>query len=111
MKEPTPGLHRHLRAHRKVRRLTLEQVANDIGIAVSTLSGWERGERAVDLHDLEKLAAHYGVPPIVLLAAPEDSPKAQAMRRAAQIAEQMDADALNDWLRTGERLTARRAED
>lgn len=104
MRTPLPGPHRFLRQHRKVRRLTLEQVANDIGIAVSTLSGWELGERQVKLDELQKLADHYGVSPAALLMAPEDSPKAERMRKAAAIAEALPDDAADDWLRTGERI-------
>lgn len=56
------------------------------------------------LSDLEKLASFYGVHPAVLLLAPEDTPKFEAMRRASQLAERMGPEDAQDWLRMGERL-------
>lgn len=97
-------LYRFLRAHRRARKLTLEYVASAIGIRQNTLSQWDTGARAVDLNDLEKLAAVYNVSPMALLAAPEDSPRADAMRQAADLAARMDEEALADWLRMGERV-------
>jgi len=98
-------LHIHLRAHRKIRRMTLERVANAIGIKINTLSGWETGARAVDLNDLEKLAGFYGVHPAALLLAPEEGPRFEAMRQASSIAERMGPEAAQEWLALGQRLT------
>lgn len=98
-------LHTHLRAHRKARKLTLEDVASQIGIKVNTLSGWETGGRGVGLDDLEKLAKVYGVHPAALLLAPEDGPRFEAMRKASSIAERLGPEAAQDWLSLGERLT------
>ncbi len=97
-------LHMHLRAHRKLRNLTLEDVAAGVGVKFNTVSGWETGKRKLDIGDLEKLASFYGVHPAVLLLAPEDGPKFEAMRRASQLAERMGPEAAEDWLRMGERL-------
>ena len=97
-------LHTHLRAHRKARKLSLEHVANIIGVRQNTLSQWETGARGVDLSDLEKLAAVYDISPAALLMAPDDNPKADQMRAAADIAGRMDPDTLADWLRMGAKL-------
>ena len=106
MREPLPGLHYFLRAWRKSRKLTLEQLANIVGSKVSTLHGWEMGTRGVDLKDLERLAAFYGVPPAALLAAPPGSVDMERLSRAAKIVQAAPADVAEDWLRMGERLTA-----
>jgi len=98
-------LHRHLRAHRKSRNLTLEAVADLIGVRFNTISQWETGKREMDLPALAKLAAAYGVHPAALLLAPEDGPKFDAMRRASELAERMGPEAAEDWLRMGERIT------
>lgn len=84
--------------------MTLERVANAIGIKINTLSGWETGARAVDLNDLDKLATFYGVHPAALLLAPEEGPRFDAMRQASNMAEQMGPDAAKDWLALGQRL-------
>jgi len=100
------ALHTHLRAHRKIRGMTLERIANAIGRKVNTLSGWETGARIMKLTDLEKLASFYGVHPAALLLAPDEGPRFEAMRQASSIAERMGPDAAQEWLALGERLTA-----
>lgn len=100
----TTTFHIHLRAHRKARGLTQEQVANILGVKNNTVSGWESGKRVLDLEDLEKLAKVYGVHPAALLMAPEDGPKADAMRRASDLARRMPEDASEEWLKVGERM-------
>lgn len=97
-------LHTHLRAHRKACGLSLEHVANILGIRQNTLSQWETGKRGVDLSDLKKLADVYKISPAALLMAPDDNPKADQMRAAADIAGRMDPDTLADWLRMGAKL-------
>jgi transcriptional regulator with XRE-family HTH domain len=104
-------LHSHLRAHRKARNLTLEAVADMIGVRFNTISQWETGKREVDLQSLAKLAKVYGIHPAALLLAPEDGPKFEAMRRASNLAERMGPDAAADWLRMGEHLVPPAPED
>ena len=85
--------------------MTLEQLAEQTGSKVSTLSGWETGRRAVDLNDLAKLADAYGVHPAALLFAPDDAgPKVKRMQEASTLAEQMPDDAAADWLAMGRRI-------
>ena len=105
MRDPLPGLHYFLRAWRKSRKLTLEQLANLIGSKVSTIQGWEVGTRDMDLKDLQKLAEFYGVPAAALLEAPPGSADMERLRRAARIVRDAPAEVAEDWLRMGERLT------
>jgi transcriptional regulator with XRE-family HTH domain len=100
----TGTLHIHLRAHRKRRRLTLEKVAAEMGIAKNTLSEKENGIKRITLDELEKLAEIYGCSPLALLMAPDDGPRAEAMREAADIARTRDPQALQDWLSMGKHL-------
>jgi transcriptional regulator with XRE-family HTH domain len=102
----TGTLHIHLRAHRKRRRLTLEKVAAEMGIAKNTLSEKENGIKRITLDELEKLAEIYGCSPLALLMAPDDGPRAEAMREAADIARTRDPQALQDWLSMGKHLPA-----
>lgn len=104
MRTPTEGPHQYLRAWRLAKDMSLEQVANTLGIAVSSLSAYELGDRNLKLCDLQKLAEVYGVHVSALLMAPDDHPKAERMRKAATLAENMTEDAASDWLRMGERL-------
>jgi transcriptional regulator with XRE-family HTH domain len=100
----TGTLHIHLRAHRKRRRLTLEKVAAEMGIAKNTLSEKENGVKPLRLDELEKLAEIYGCSPLALLMAPDDGPRAEAIREAADIARTRDPEALRNWLSMGKHL-------
>jgi transcriptional regulator with XRE-family HTH domain len=100
----TGKLHIHLRAHRKRRRLTLEKVAAEMGIAKNTLSEKENGIKRITLDELERLAEIYGCSPLALLMAPDDGPRADAIREAADIARTRDEGALRNWLSMGQHL-------
>lgn len=97
-------LHIHLRAHRKRARMSLEKVAAALGTVKSVMSEKERGKKPVTLEDLESLAVIYGVSPLALLMAPEDGPRAEAMRQAAEIARTRDDEATRNWLAMGRHL-------
>lgn len=101
----TKAMQANLRLWRKSRKLTLAALAEQIGSKVSTLSGWEKGDRAVDLEDLRRLAALYNVPPAALLMAPEEGgPMVGRMARAAgKVANMTESDA-EEWLRLGDRF-------
>lgn len=95
----------HLRAWRKSRKLTLEKLAEQTGYAVSTLSGWEKGDREVGTEDLVKLAAAYGVHPAALLMAPEVAgPKVRRMIEASGIAERLENGKAQQWIDLGRTL-------
>jgi transcriptional regulator with XRE-family HTH domain len=94
-----------LRAWRESRGLTVTELATRVNKAVSTVSGWERGKRQVDLADLTKLAGVYGVHPSALLLHPQEAnPALEAMREASDIARSMDPDAAAAWLELGRKL-------
>ncbi len=44
---------------RKVRGLSVSQVAEHMGVAERTVYSWERGERALSTYDLYRLMAYY----------------------------------------------------
>lgn len=116
MPDPTPSpsapLYKYLRAWRKSRKLTLARLAEAIGSKVSTIQGWETGARHVDLEDLGRLANHYGVHPAALLFAPDDAAgKVSRMQRASTIAERIEAEAAEEWLRLGQRLASDTSSD
>lgn len=104
MPGPEFDLHSHLRAWRKHRRLTLEQVANQTGFKPNTISGWETGGRTVDLDDLKKLADVYEVTPALLLYAPPGSAKLRALDELSSAMDGMDPDTLNDLIKMAKKL-------
>lgn len=90
---------------RKARGLTLAALADQVGSKVSTLAGWETGERAVDLGDLRRLADFYGVEVAALIAPPgEDGDRARDLRLAAALAGRMDDETRREWLGIGRKL-------
>lgn len=94
-----------LRLWRKSRKLTLEKLAEQIGYAVSTISGWERGAREVGTEDLIRLAKFYAVHPAALLMAPEVAgPKVARMIQASGLAERMTDKAADQWLDIGQTI-------
>lgn len=106
MSGPTSSLHIHFRAWRKRSRLTLERLADMIGSKVSTISGWETGQRTVDLDDLKRLADAYGVHPSMLLYAPPGSDELIRLQEAAHLLAKMTPEDAAEWLRLGGRFAA-----
>jgi transcriptional regulator with XRE-family HTH domain len=104
MTGPTSNLHQHLRSWRSHKKLTLQFVADKIGSKVNTISGWETGKRTVDLDDIEKLAAAYGVHPAALLFAPNDPARFEAIRGVLTMMEQLDPEQRAAWLEMGRQL-------
>lgn len=101
-------VYKFLRLWRKKGRYTLKVLAERLEVGISTVSGWETGARQVDLADLVKLAAVYGVHPAALLLAPEEAgPTLSNMQEAGALVKDMDADAAAEWLAVGRRMTGR----
>jgi transcriptional regulator with XRE-family HTH domain len=63
---------RHLRAYRKSRGLTQEELAEVLGIHRTYMGGIERGERNLTLKSLERIAERIGHEPLHLLEATEE---------------------------------------
>ena len=96
--------HQHLKAWRKSRGYTLQSLALLIGSKSNTIHGWESGKRTVDLDDLIRIAAAYGVHPAALLFAPTESAQFETVREATQIALRMDPDTASLWLASGRKM-------
>ncbi|GBQ99176.1 hypothetical protein AA23498_3429 [Acetobacter nitrogenifigens DSM 23921 = NBRC 105050] len=107
MTGPSSNLHTHLRAWRKRSKLTLEQTANIIGSKANTISGWETGNRTVDLDNLGKLAAAYKVEPAALLYSPDDQEQAKDISEAGRMLSKMTQEQRVAWLELGRQLTSR----
>jgi transcriptional regulator with XRE-family HTH domain len=51
-----------LRRWRQRRRIPLKQLAAKLGVSVSVISAWEKGQRFPNLKHLEAVAKHTGIP-------------------------------------------------
>ncbi len=98
-------MHRHLRAWRLYRNLTLEQVGNILGKKQTTVGRWERGLMKISTADLEALAKIYGASMTQLMGLPRAADMVATLDRAQAIIERMDAEALEHWLSVGEKMT------
>lgn len=95
-------LHRHLADWRTLKGFSQEQVAEALRVNKSTVHRWEKGKRAVDLGDLERLSQLFEVDPTALLLSPADHEMAIGLTRAKRILEVIPAAAGKRWLETGE---------
>jgi transcriptional regulator with XRE-family HTH domain len=96
--------HQHLRPWRRHRKKTLEKVAEAIGSKVNTISGWETGNRGINLDDLSRLARVYEVSPADLLQSPEAYDQRQALDRLGAIANRMTPDQVAHFIWLGEAI-------
>lgn len=98
--------HQYLRAWRKYRGKTLEQISPLVGSKVNTISGWENGKRRVNLDDLSRLASIYEVTAADLLRSPEAYDRQQSYSGLAGIADQLTPDQAAHLLWLAEEMTA-----
>jgi transcriptional regulator with XRE-family HTH domain len=84
--------------------LTLEQLAVLIGSKTNTISGWETGNRGVDLDDIKRIADAYGVHPAALLFAPDDQAGFESLRELLSVATAMTEESRSAWLAIGRQL-------
>jgi transcriptional regulator with XRE-family HTH domain len=104
MKNPPENLPHFLRAWRKHSKLTLEHVANIIGVKTNTLSDKELGKRPVDTEELRKLAEIYQCEPWMLLAAPPDSGRLEQLVKTAKLLDALTDDQREAWIIIGTTL-------
>ena len=105
-----PDIQQFLRAWRNRKGLSQEQVGNKLGLAKSTIHRWETGARAVDLSDLQRLAALYDVDPVCLLLSPDDAALAARLTRAKAVISSATPEAADRWLATGDDIAGHSAE-
>lgn len=60
----------NIRAYRRERGVSQEELANVLGVHRTYMGGVERGERNLTLRSLERLAERMGVDPVTLLTPP-----------------------------------------
>ena len=62
----------NIRAYRRERGVSQEELADTLGVHRTYMGGVERGERNLTLRSLERLAERMGVDPVTLLTPPKD---------------------------------------
>jgi len=98
----------YLKKWRTTLGFTLEQVAAKIGRHFTTVQKWEKGVNAVGMRELELLGKAYGVPAIALTLDPVDRKTAERLIRAHRILTQSTEATIDEWLRFGETMLARK---
>jgi transcriptional regulator with XRE-family HTH domain len=61
----------NIRAYRRERGVSQEELADSLGVHRTYMGGVERGERNLTLRSLERLAERMGVDPVTLLTPPK----------------------------------------
>ena len=95
-------MHEHLRAWRKKKRLSLEIIAQRLGVARTSVGRWETGVTPISIADLQKLAALYNISTSQLTASPDQAQLVDKLDRAQRIMQAMDARSIEAWLHMGE---------
>lgn len=93
-----------LRLWRQQSGLTLEQVAQQLGVATPTVQKWEAGRVPVNLAMLQALAAIFKIEPAALLFPPNEQTRVEAMRTCFQVLASGDPAAVEAWLTMGKHL-------
>jgi transcriptional regulator with XRE-family HTH domain len=71
--DPRRALAHHLASWRKRRGISLKIMAAEIGVAVSSLNGWETGKSLPSCDNLIALARYTGIQPCRLICDPSES--------------------------------------
>lgn len=79
-----------IRALRKIRGISLKQMADDTGMSYSYLSGLENGKHSVTLTNLQRLSRYFDVDLVYFIQ--KDEPGSKVIRKA----DYPDADSLKD---------------
>jgi transcriptional regulator with XRE-family HTH domain len=94
----------HLRAWRNFYGKTLQEVADALGVAHSTVQRQEAGGAGVDDTTFAAIARFYGITPAELEASPADAGKARALHKLYTLAKGMDAEGLAALATMAERM-------
>ena len=84
--------------------MTLEQVANIIGVGPQAIHKWETGKTPLDVEKLKILAEIYDTTPDALLYDPAAGELVQRMRRAFDVLKRLPPERAEQWLGVGEGL-------
>lgn len=80
----------HLRAWRQHYDKTLEWLADELSVGVSTVFRWESGENGVQDETFAAIAKAYGITAAELSAPPAEAARARQLHRLMQAMQQLD---------------------
>ena len=94
----------HLRAWRRFRALTLQNVSARLGISHTTLLRYETGAVMTPDDAVRRLAQIYDCTPAELRVAPEERSKGQRVHAAISLAQDLPPDIAERWIEIGRLL-------
>ena len=97
----------HLRAWRLHFDKTLEWIASELGVGVSSVFRWETGENGVQDEVFEAIACAYGITPAELSAPPGDAERARSLHRLMEAIRQLDDQRLERLASLAEDLSGK----
>lgn len=96
---------KHLRAWRKLRGLTLEQVGEAMDVSHTSISRWEKGEMEITSKALVAFCRLYDVTPEMLLNPPSEAEMSRRLEEMRPLLEKMDDEAFNHVLYVAKRAS------
>jgi transcriptional regulator with XRE-family HTH domain len=102
-----PGLTNRIREIRRAAKLTLDQLAERMGVDPSTVSRLEKGEVKISAEYLRALAAALGRHPLEFIGDPAEWARSDAEREALAVMRELDPEVARGWLAAGKHLRPR----
>ncbi len=94
----------------RFRGQTQRRLADALNVSEGNVSKWLKGNQPVTIAQFSAIAAFLDADPAELLAAPPDREQSLQYRKIAEVARDMPAEALDEWLALGKRLRRPKAE-
>lgn len=94
----------HLRAWRKAKGFSLENVANALGTTQTTIGRWEMNKSSISYESFKELADLYGISVLQLMLPPDESEKVEITEEAYEIIKRLDENLIKLWLDLGHAL-------
>lgn len=91
----------HLRAWRKAKGFSLENVANTLGTTQTTIGRWETNKTPISYESFKKLADIYGISVLQLMLPPDESENVKMSEDAYEIIKRLDENLIKLWLDLG----------
>lgn len=91
----------HLRAWRKTKGFSVENVANALGTTQTTIGRWEVNKSPISYESFKEIAKLYGISVLQLMLPPDESEKVEILEEAYKIIKGLDESLIKLWLDLG----------
>ncbi|MGV4856363.1 helix-turn-helix domain-containing protein [Acetobacter senegalensis] len=98
---------RFVKSWMKLRNVTQRKLAEDLSMSEPTVSKWLNGKVNMTLSQFVHVAEILNAKPEELLFDPSERDKSQKYKEAAELAENLDADAFDTWIAAGKLMRKR----